>query len=504
MELKKWLEDLENKILENDDKVLFKEASGCLEHNFFRAAYILGWIALIESLKRKINRFANIGDKKSDKAVEKIEGAEKNKQSADIIIFQEANSCAVIDPNDLNTIQYLWGQRCIFAHPYEIEPDIDDVKYILNQIVKISLGKELLFNKSYISELCNNIAEKPFFLPKNGVQVRDYANKTISRVPENLYPFFFKTLLSKIGTIKDDDTKVYEITKLRNFIVELFSRTNVDLNSTDFGLEKRAADFPFESFIGYVHIDTWEKIPYRIKEMLIAFMEGLTNSTQLEFIKLTTSALVKRAILEDEFKERFFVKLNSLPIETSIWHYSETLAKYNRIISDMKTFSYDIQNPVIDVLKTDQAIDFLKSLDFEQRFEIGRVLVYAANNSHYKSQNFIPSILSENSEYQDEIKAGIAFGYIFSANNSFRYRIYDLIKTINILNEIDESICNTTYEKMIDLLNHFAADDFDRLLYSEEDFNSWVKKIEDEIEWNSNNKRNFDSFKERIRSFYED
>ena len=131
----------------------------------------------------------------------------------------------------------MWGRRCLFAHPYEKQPDLDEVKFIINQSVNISLGKELHFNKNYIDELCINIAEKPFYLPNEVEKVQEHAKKIIARTPEKLYPYFFKTFLYKIGTIKDDETKRYELRKLRYFILELFLKASKPL--VRFGMGSR-------------------------------------------------------------------------------------------------------------------------------------------------------------------------------------------------------------------------------------------------------------------------
>jgi len=171
-ENEKWIDDLRNQITEEEDKILFDETSGCFLSGHYRAAYILSWITIIESLKRKIKLFSNLGDSGATDAVKEIEEAEDKKLAADRLIFEKSKKCGIIDNADLSTVNYLWEQRCLFAHPYNKQPEIDEVKHIIGQSVKLVLGRQLLYNKDFLSALSENIATKPFFLPNEIERVR--------------------------------------------------------------------------------------------------------------------------------------------------------------------------------------------------------------------------------------------------------------------------------------------------------------------------------------------
>jgi hypothetical protein len=138
-------------------------------------------------------------------------------------------------------------------------------------------------------------------LPRDSEQIKEYSKKIISRTPQNLFPFFFKTLLFKIGTIKDDDTKTYEQIKLRYFVIELFSQSERDLDDDDWGLEYRATNFPFESYLGYVCPSIWKILPLRIKEILISYFEFESNTSRLNILKSITRHLVREEVLEEKF-----------------------------------------------------------------------------------------------------------------------------------------------------------------------------------------------------------
>ena len=44
-----WISAIESRIIDREDKNIFKEVTQCMKSNCYRAAYILSWISLIET-----------------------------------------------------------------------------------------------------------------------------------------------------------------------------------------------------------------------------------------------------------------------------------------------------------------------------------------------------------------------------------------------------------------------------------------------------------------------
>lgn len=497
---KDWIENLKAQIVEADDKVLFEEASQCFLNGQLRAAYIMTWISIIESLKRKIFILSNLGDSRATTAKQKIEDAENEKLSADKLIFEEAKICGIIDNSDYSKVAFLWEQRCLFAHPYNLNPEIDEVKHILGQAARITLCKELHFNKTYLTDLAENISSKPFFLPTEIEQVRNYAKRTISRTPLNLHPFFFKTLLFKVGELSQSEDKFSELRKLRYFLVELFMNTSLPLDNADWSLENRVTKFPYECFIGFVHQDTWPLLPDRIKEMLIAYLEGETESSKLIALKAIAGYLVQNNSLEEGFKNRYHKKLNGLSFETSINYYGSNKATFKRICDDLASFQYEQQNPVIDFLRKDKAIELINGLDKSKQIYLGRLLKSAAKNNHWKSQNLVTSITNGSLLYSDWLKAGIALGGFISLKDELEIDNNFIEKSANILNVLPDPIQNEVYDMIELAITEGRVSSWDKMIFSEPQFMAITKKIEESIsEWSANNKLRFEKATENIR-----
>jgi len=499
----KWIQEVKDQIIEDDDKVLFEEAAGCFLSGHYRSAYIVAWISLIESLKRKIHILSNLGDSRATDAKQKIEEAENDKQSADKLIYEEAKNCGIIDNADYSKVSFLWEQRCLFAHPYNLKPEIDEVKHIIGQSLRITLGKELHFNKTYLTELADNISSKPFFLPTEIDQVRSYANRTISRIPEELHPFFFKTLLFKVGEIALVQEKFNELKKLRYFIVELFINSSTPLDNAEWSLEHRVTNYPYESFIGYVHQETWSLLPERIKEMLISYLESEKDSTKLIALKSIAGYLVQHDKLEEAFKNRYHKKLGNLSFDSAIHFYGEPKSKFNRIWEDLSGYQYENQNPVIDYLRTDRAIELINGLDKQKQIKLGRMLKSAASNNHFKSQNIITSIKSGSLEYSEWLKSGIAIASFSNLKDEFNLDDKTLNRFVEVLNGLSIENQNESYDFIEGLIDDDKVNDWDKMIFNEPKFiDLSTKALESVEEWNANNKQRFEQLIEKIKNYF--
>lgn len=462
-----WIEDLRNQIIEEDDRILFNETAGCFLTYHYRAAYILSWITLIESLKRKIMLFSNLGDSRANDAVNRIEKAELQKLSTDRLIFEESNKCGIIDNADFSTINYLWEQRCLFTHPYNKQPEIEEVKHILGQTIKLVLGRQLFYNKDFLTELSDNIVTKPFFLPNEIERVREFAIITISRTPLDLHPFFFKTLLSKVGEVINLPEKFNELRKLRSYLIELLGNTTLTLSDQKWSIENRVTNFPYECFVGFVNQDIWKKLPERIKEMLIAFVINENDTKRLINLKAIVHNLIANNVLEEKFKKDYYSKLATIDFNSAINFYGNSDSKYDRIIVELGSGQYEQQNTVIEYLKSEGAFEFLNSIDIEKQFYLGRLLKSCASGNHWKSQNYLSSIDKGLIIVPDNVKAGIAITSFINRQDKYSIIKDSVVMAIKLLNTIDEEIQQRVYKQISEVLKKDPADEFDKMFFSE-------------------------------------
>jgi len=501
--MRQWINELREGIIEEDDQVLFNEATSCLQNGLNRASYILSWIMIVESLKRKIKLFSNLGDKRATEAHEKIEKAEDEKVSTDKLIYEESQKCGILDGTDISTITFLWQQRCLFAHPYNKQPEEDEVRHIITQGIKLVLAKEVLYSKDFLTELVDNIATKPFYLPTETDKIREYAKNIVARTPKTLHPFFFKTVLFKIGQLYADQEKSNELRKLRFCLVELFVNTPINLDNNDWSLENRVTRFPYECFVGFVHQETWLKFPERIKEMLIDYLVGETENSKLIPLKSIGNNLVQNDVLKGDLKEKYFNKLDSLKYDSAINFYGCDKAKFNRTKSELESWQYDQQNPVIDHIKSEIGIKWITNLGDEDLLYLGRLIRTCASGGHWKTQYLIPSIINGSIVYPDKLKAGLALSAFISRQDKFSLSKDFVLNAVKLLNQFDDELQNEVYDKIKGILDAEAPDELDKDIFIVASLIGLSKDVIENIDdLKEGNKENFENLIEAIKKYF--
>lgn len=88
MEDTAWLDKLKSQIIEAKDKENFDDLIKCYQNNLLRAGFVMAWLMLVESLKRKIVALADKEVKVAKEALSTIEGTEKAMHSNDEVIWK--------------------------------------------------------------------------------------------------------------------------------------------------------------------------------------------------------------------------------------------------------------------------------------------------------------------------------------------------------------------------------------------------------------------------------
>lgn len=451
MELSHWIMQMKNQICPEEDQVLFNEATGCLSSGFYRSSYVIAWVAIVESLKKKIFESSNLGDAQAEVCYKKIEEAESKKNSVDKIILEQAIELRIIESHDESKLSFLWEQRCIFAHPYSKAPDETDVRHIISSLVDICLSKPLHYRKNYIDELSVNLVTKPFFLPENNDDVKNFARKIIARVPQNLHPYFFKTFLFKLGSIVDDDSKFKIQLKLRHFLVELFKCTPMDLGLSEWTLEQKVISFPYECIIGFVHWDIWNKLPERVKDLLLEYAIGDIAESRQANVRQIIGLLLTNIELEEKYKDKFLDKLNTLEFKRACNYYGNNGLLYERILKEFDTNIYTRQNSIIDFFREEQGSKLLEELDLERQITMGWHIVLSNIRGSYTAQHYLND-LSKTANIPFGIKIGLLYGSIITSKNYIYIKKDNFNKILKIIDKLKEDEIVKAFDYTINVI----------------------------------------------------
>lgn len=161
----KWLIDLKTQIIDEKDSKNFDDIVKCYQNGLLRAGFLLAWLMLIESLKRKIVELADKGVKSAISELKTITTTEDAMHSNDEVIWKGALKCDLITNEEDSVLEMLWRKRCIMSHPYMPEVSESDFRYMVENLISISLSRTLMWSKSMIEGYFEDIKNNAFLIP---------------------------------------------------------------------------------------------------------------------------------------------------------------------------------------------------------------------------------------------------------------------------------------------------------------------------------------------------
>ena len=383
-----WINTEKDKIINPNEKKTFDEVIKCYEHSLYRAGYILTWILLIESIKRKLYELERGGDASASKLVKQIEAEEKAKKSTDKLIYESGKSCGLYDETEMSVIEYLWGRRCFFAHPYENQPTKTEFQYIIEQAIKIVLSKEVVYNKLRLNEVCEEIV-RPHILNNDITEVNQYALSILNRTPILLY-------------LSSDEWKF---------------------------LDDRMKKFPEECIYGYIAAQIWDKLPMSVKDKAFNYLRTCTDlNNQLLLISRIFSTLDSEEKLVSKHKEILYTILQNGDIEKTHYFYRDKdrlIAVLEKIINGRQFID---QNKVIDLFK-DQSQNW-QDYSEDQQVKLGYLFYDASRMGCWKAISFVDHLSSLPTGELDPVKRGIALSVVLKSDGSIQKYFSDRLKIL--------------------------------------------------------------------------
>lgn len=438
MDINEWVATLEKEIASPNDKPIFEEITGCLKAGFYRSAYIMSWVAIAENLKGKILELSNIGDKQAEAAIKQIQELEAKRLSVDKTILDEAKKINLIDDQDSINLEYLWSQRCVYAHPYNHAPTEEQTKYIVSYLVSICLSKPLLFKKGFLEDMVNSLVTLPHFISNDREKITAYFGSILPRVTKDLHPFLFKTLHFELGKIVDDETKSDVRFKLRMFIISLLETTEVPLSESVWGLEDRAIKYAYTTFYGTINIPVWQKLPTRIKDILIDYAVGETTEPKFSTIKSFLSSMITHTALEQPYKTKFFERLDRLSYTNAINFYATPEKMLERTISELDTNQYHLQNPVFEFIREENGQAFLKKLNTQEQLLMGGKLMYAVKSGNWSGISYFNN-LPGTAKVTLQVALGMFRATIINRASDFNLNLDYFFTAGKLLNDFEEA-----------------------------------------------------------------
>lgn len=402
------------RILTEEDRPLFQEAEAAALHGAPRGAYILIWIACAEGLKRKF-REAVIRDGNANKSIKRIEQAESNHQSADMVILDEAKNYGFIDDVAFQKLKYVYDMRCVYGHPYGTAPSDEELASAAAVVVSEVLGKPTLLKHGFVQSLIDKLFSDVNYLEHSEASVRSFAREMSARIAPVVYAYLLEKYVEKLELSYDDVSLEVLLERGIWFLNEFLLSIGCDFYSAE-QWHNFIVNYPLTT----QHIilssgSLFEAVGERAKDYIISYTIRYASDRPSRLKRI--EKFMEDGLLSDEQKR----KLQNLDIETIKAANLKLGTCYATIIAALESHNWYKQNPAIKLIATKSKSE-ITALSPEQQEELGRNILQVADGGSTSASYYMSAIRSDPSGLEYPFFKGLIFEAFVNEKLEFRFK----------------------------------------------------------------------------------
>ncbi|HIZ28874.1 MAG TPA: hypothetical protein H9673_06770 [Candidatus Adamsella sp.] len=429
------------KIPEDIDKVLIKEAVKIIHCGQYRAAYILIWLACIESILERFKKLS-LTDSVAKKFHDEITNISEGKQATDKIILTKAKEYGFIDAIEENKLKQIYENRCIYAHPYNQSPKLENVDSAFVDVIDIILAKTLYFTKNNIKQEISKLTNNMLYVANFPASIERHTEFLLKRIETDNLMLFIQGYFEKLDQYLTKSTKTEEVNLGINLLSVLLKKTDIaELPNADWHqitMKLKIVD----SFILLEPV-LFSKIGFDAQNTLLTKAKNLIN----RYLPVLNGIinLIKTKVLTTDQYNIIQQELNNLSLEVFANSDADLNFLYDRIISDLKSYNWYVQSPAILIIINKKSS--LKDLPIDKQIELGRNVLQTANGGENEARAFLES--QDIYSLPVDFLKGIIFEVFVNENNEIRYKERCIESVLSIINNMNTAERDTILEELI-------------------------------------------------------
>lgn len=382
-----WLENLRKQIVEERDVTNFDDIVKCYQSGLLRAGFLLAWLMLIESLKRKIVELANKDVKIAINELKTITGTEDALHSNDEVIWKGALKCDLITKEEDCVLEMLWKKRCVMSHPYMPEVSESDFRYMVENLVTMSLSRTVTWSKPMIDGYFGDIKNNVFLIPDEAEERQEQADRILALVPERLWPYFWKTVFYELSISLESGHKKY-LKMLKKLAVSFVNHPGLNINESQYKLSNQIRDYCAVCWNIFNNRKAWRKLNEEYQGQMFRFLKDNKKEAK-KVLWLAHDLIDSEDDLDDKYVECYYEALSNYDITDMQGFYFDK-KRFLKILYEekIKNYQFDDQGDFIDMLSS-MGEDDLNDFTSMQLQRIGKYVEMCCVNGTYKSHDFV-------------------------------------------------------------------------------------------------------------------
>jgi hypothetical protein len=417
--IRRRLSALHNLIVNEDDHLLFNDASRCLISGAYRSAYITAWLSAAASIRSKLEiispRDSHVGQK-----LREIEQAEKESNPIDKLLLDASKKFGMISPDDYESLENIRKMRNVYAHPRRAAPSADEVLGAIGTVVRTLLSKPALLRYGYASDVIRGVFEEPHFLDDVEERVHSFGKEFTRRIDPLIYPWVLKEIIERLEAIWDDPSLVTRISRGEAFLYGFLFEIAENLAHEEWGVVELARTSPRSISIVFSNPNIWSFLPFQAREIIIGYLcesimqQGITIGQARRAFSgplpsqafSAAQALTSSGVIDERESERLSVSILEAPLERLAQYEIPLQDWIDRIMDALKSYNWYTQNPAIDALIT-AGSEQIETLSDQQQELLGRNILQSAEGGSNSAENLIRMIAEDPTPWTGPLIVGL-------------------------------------------------------------------------------------------------
>ena len=415
------LEAMRGVIAEDVDYLLFDEVAKTLDAGAFRAAYVMTWIAVAESLR---NKFVVMADRDAEvgRIVRTVEHAENKDEPTDRLILDAAAKLGLVSSDEARKLGHMREMRNVYAHPRQAGPSEEEVLAALATAVDSVLSRSPALRHGYVNGLLVSLFDDRHFLDDVEEIVSDYASGVARRVHLDATPYLVAELLKRLEPLMGDP----EMGMLRRRCI-WFSRAVLDelrptLSAERWDVVRIMQRCPRASSALYSEPVIWPLLPPQAQDMAIGrLLEPADRSRPSATDIRRVRELQARGLLTSRQEERLDAVLGSVGVNV-LAAAGMSLAEYApRVVEELASHNWYRQNDACDALMS-QGPKAAMQLNDDMLEELGRNVLQAAEGTAGSAMFFIEKEIEHAADWPEAFVRGLLAETLVNERGEFRLK----------------------------------------------------------------------------------
>lgn len=192
------MEELVEKVINDDVKQYMREALTCYMTGAYRATVVLTYIALFDDIFKKLEELAKV-NKTANKIFTSSSKKRQEQEPFEYDLITSLKSTGLMNELEAEFLDILRTLRNKSAHPSGHLPSAEEARFIFYETISRFLSKPILSTKQIVEEIVSRMNESNFFHSTDVDVMAKVTHKELSNIHPEAIPFLISKLMDALN-----------------------------------------------------------------------------------------------------------------------------------------------------------------------------------------------------------------------------------------------------------------------------------------------------------------